>query len=52
MHGYNIVYPKPYEIYGTNFIPDSLKPFSRKIFSEKNADVKIESVGHAIVQAA
>ncbi|KAK7111652.1 hypothetical protein V1264_011253 [Littorina saxatilis] len=38
--------------YNLDFVPQSLQLFLRLIFSEKDADNKIASVGQAIVQAA
>ena len=35
-----------------NFVPDSLRLFLREIFVGKTVDLKIASIGHAIIQAA
>ena len=50
------VYPTPEDIsdmkHNLGFVPMSLRVLLRNIFTERNADLKIASVGQAIVQAA
>ena len=49
-------YPDPSDLqsldYNLKFVPESLQLFLRNIFSERNADLKMSSVGQTIIQAA
>ena len=51
-----MMYPTPEEISSEyanfQYLPESLRVALRIIFSEKNAEVKIASIGQAIIQAA
>ena len=38
--------------YNLKFVPESLQLLLRNVFSEKNADIKLSSIGQAIIQAA
>ena len=51
-----MLYPTPEKISSEyanfQYLPESLRVALRSIFSEKNAEVKIASIGQAIIQAA